>query len=176
VNSIQLIKLTGLAAVMFHTSACHHGIARNDKNRLTQSITIGNVTAVSTLMPATKRAGSDEIFNSSGKTENQFYYFDIKFNRNTTEKISSEKLAYLNFDIGKDFFLVNGRDSIEAAICERVPNGIADSYEYMVAFSKPAAATGGQFSILYKDKTLGIGTLAFAYDITEKNKTPNDIE
>jgi hypothetical protein len=161
-----------LVAVILFASACKHkepeerlkDFVEDPVNKITQKIMIGDVGIVTKFLPAPYRLLMNSRKDSVGEDREKFYYFDVKLNKTMGEKPAKEKLLYLNFDMQNDFvLLVNDRDSIMPAICQKIENGIAGSYEYMVAFEK-----GGEewknFTLFYNDKIFGIGTVAFVFN------------
>jgi len=143
-------------------------------NKITQAITVGDVGVVSRFLPASYRSlykPGNETQTSEVKADN-YYYFNVKFNKKVTDKQDKEQLMYLNFDMQKDFTLVtNNSDSIAPAICQKIENGIKGSYEYMLAFEKNDNDQGG-FTLLYHDNIFSIGTVAFSYNEKDILKIP----
>jgi hypothetical protein len=142
-------------------------------NKITQAISIGNTGIVTKFLPASYRtlvAGrSDTAFNN----DDGFCYFNVRIDRKAGEKPSREQLLYLNFDIENNFvLLVNNRDSLAPAICQKIENGIAGSYEYMVAFEKKENEKWDDFTLIYHDKIFSIGTVAFVYKVKDILKIP----
>jgi hypothetical protein len=171
--------------VILCISGCNHKTGErqyldylNDPdNKILQTIKVGEVYASMKWMPKQYRQmiekrGGNDIDNSS---DEGLFYFDAKLEKTTGEKPTKEKTLYLNFDIQKDFVLLAGTDSIAPAICQKVENGIAGSYEYMLAFEKPRGyqmEKDRSFSVIYNDKLFGIGTIAFVYDKEDIKKIP----
>jgi len=142
-------------------------------NKIKQSITIGDVGVVTKFLPASYRSlmnKQDDAMPDS--KEDPFYYFNVKFNKKPGDKPEKEKLMYLNFDIQNDFvLLVNNRDSIAPAICQKIENGIAGCYEYIVVFEKEKGEWK-DFALVYHDKIFSIGTVAFVYNEKDILKIP----
>jgi hypothetical protein len=160
-----------LVAVVLFVSACKHkdpeerlkDFVEDPANKITQKITIGDVGIVTKFLPASYRTLMNNSKDSAGENGQNFYYFDVKFNKKMGEKPAKEKLLYLNFDMQNDFvLLVNDRDSIMPAICQKIENGIADSFEYMVVFEK-GREEWKNFTLFYNDKIFSIGTVSFVY-------------
>jgi hypothetical protein len=141
----------------------------NPENKITQKIKVGNVTAILKWQPPEYLKMMDSTTVKTDSSSNQFYYFDAKFEKPGNDKLSKEKIMYLDFDIEKDFTLINGRDSIPASICQRIQNGQADNYEYLLAFEK---RDNNDFTVAYNDKIFGIGTVAFVYRQADIQKLP----
>jgi hypothetical protein len=171
--------------VLLCITACHHKTAErlywdyvnNPDNKIFQKIKVGDVYASMKWMPKqyrqmiNKRTDND-VDNS---TDDGLYYFNAKLEKPAGEKPTKEKLLYLDFDIQKNFVLVAGTDSIAPAICQKIENGIAGSYEYMLAFEKPPnfqKEVDKSFSVIYNDKLFGIGTIAFVYDKEDIKRIP----
>ncbi len=141
-------------------------------NKITQRITVGDVVVVTRFLPASYRSLMNEEKDTMPGNEDRFYYFDVKFNKNPADKPAKEKLLYLNFDMQNDFVLwVNNRDSIAPSICQKIENGTAGSYEYMVVFERGDAAWKS-FTLFYHDKIFNIGTLSFVYNEKDILKIP----
>ncbi len=143
-------------------------------NKITQQIKIGDVQASIKWLPQELRRMMNRN-DSPGSGKNQddgLYYFDVRFEKTIGEKPTKEKLMYLNFDIQRDFVLLSGRDSILPAICQKIENGIGGSYEYMLAFEKPANEDESDFTVFYNDKIFSMGTIAFVYSQDDIKKIP----
>jgi hypothetical protein len=133
-----------------------------------QKITIGDITATMKWMTTNySRSTSPYTDNNS-----DYDYFDLRFDKTGEEKLSKEKIMYLDFDIQKDILLTNGKDSTLPAICQRIQNGYSKSYEYVIAFEK-LQKNNDDFLVAYKDKVFGIGAIAFVYkkDDPKRNST-----
>lgn len=152
----------------------HYADYINDPaNKIKQQIKIGDVQASIKWLPKQFRQMINNSDDHTGEKEqdNGLYYFDVKFEKIIGEKLAKEKMMYLNFDIQQDFVLLSGSDSILPAICQKIENGIGGSYEYMLAFEKPAGAEE-DFTVIYNDKIFSIGTVAFVYDQNDIKKIP----
>jgi hypothetical protein len=141
-------------------------------NKITQKITVGDVGIITKFLPASYRSLMGEEKDSIKGNKEQFYYFNVKFNRRATEKPAKEKLLYLNFDMQNDFvLLVNDRDSVPPAICQKIENGTTGSYEYMIVFEK-GEEEWKNFTLFYHDKIFSIGTVSFVYNEKDILKVP----
>lgn len=130
-----------------------------------QSIQVGNVQVVTKWLPY--YGAKDSVDGNS------YYYFDIKFQRQETTKPDKEKMMYLNFDMQQDFTLAIGRDSVVPAICQKIENGMAGSYQYTLAFDNRGKTIDKEdLALVYKDKVFGIGMLAFVYKQADIRKIP----
>jgi len=138
----------------------------NPENNITQKIKIGNVTTTVKWMPAGYRRMIDSLAEID-----DYNYFNIKFDKTDENNPAKEKVMYLDFDMQNDFVIVTGKDSILPAICQRIQNGHSGSYEYMAAFEK-TKNDKEDFTVVYKDKIFGIGTVAFVYRQADINKIP----
>ena len=142
-------------------------------NKIRQSITIGDVAVVTKFLPASYRSLMSGYDAMPDKKEDPFYYFNIKFNKKPGDKPEKEKVMYLNFDMQNDFvLLVNDRDSIAPVICQKIENGIAGCYEYMVVFEK-GKDEWKDFTLVYHDKIFSIGTVSFVYNEKDILKIPD---
>lgn len=132
-----------------------------------RSITVGDTKVIAKCMD--KSYGSHGVLkklvaDTTASKQPQYWYFNVKLEKNGNTPFNKDKVLYMNFDMQPDFTLVDGCDSIPAAFCQRIENGIKENYEYMLAFennnrpSKP-----GNQTLVYKDKLFGIGTVAFVY-------------
>ena len=64
---------------------------------------------------------------------------------------------YLDYGLGKDFKLVRKNDTIYPAIYQRINSGIADRFEFMLAFEKEQINYGvEEQSLVYEDKVFGM--------------------
>jgi hypothetical protein len=181
----RLFSILKLLVLLLFVTGCNHKTAdrlywdyvNDPHNKIFQKIKVGDVYASMKWMPKqyrqmiNKRRGND-VDNS---VDDGLYYFNAKLEKNSGEKPAKEKLLYLDFDIQKNFVMLAGTDSIAPAICQKVENGIAGSYEYMLAFEKPPNSQiegDKSFSVIYNDKLFGIGTIAFVYDKNDLKKLP----
>ena len=141
-------------------------------NKITQTITVGDVQMVTKYLPSYYRELAGNNKNASGDQDG-YCYFDVKLNTKKPEKPAKEKLLYLDFDMQKDFaLLVNGHDSIAPAICQKIENGIAGCYEYDVAFEKSKNEEWKEFTLVYNDKIFSIGSVSFVFGNNELKKIP----
>jgi hypothetical protein len=100
-----------------------------------------------------------------------YTYFNVRFDRQTTEQPAKEKVVYLDFDMQNDFTLLCSRDSIAPAICQKVETGVAGRYEYLVAFDNSNNCAGkNDMTLFYKDKIFGLGVVAFVYNQKDVRK------
>ncbi len=144
------------------------------KYKITQQIKVGDVQATVKWLPAAYRQLKNKKtgIDTTG-TDDGFYFFDVRFDKTGGEKPSDEKILYLNFDMQGDFMLLDGSESILPVICQKIENGTPGSYQYMLAFEKKARMEEeSDFSVLYKDKVFGIGTIAFVYRKKDIQKIP----
>jgi len=169
------IKIIGVG-ILLVVAGCKHktlqqrfaGFINDPANKITQKITVGNITATIKWMPAGYRRMIDSL---TGEND-EYDYFNVKFDKTGEDKPSREKKMYLDFDMQKDFSLVIGKDSILPAICQRIQNGLSGSYEYMLAFEKQKKNDVENFTVVYKDEIFGIGILAFLYKQEDIKKIP----
>jgi hypothetical protein len=144
----------------------------NDPDKkITQVIKVGNTQATLKLLTDEYRNFSD---TSAEDSSGRYYYFNMRFDRSGGDKPEKEKLMYLNFDMQPDFILLkNNRDSVQAAICQRIENGKGGSYEYLLAFEKSNNDEQDKnFTIIYNDKIFGMGSVAFVYKQEDIKKIP----
>lgn len=145
----------------------------NPAHKILQQIEVGQVQTTVKWLPAAYRnlgkemSGADEPDNDAAG----LCFFDVRFDKTKGEKPEKEKLQYLDFDIQKDFVLLEGKDSILPVICQKIENGIGGSYQYLLAFEKTGRDLQ-DFSVIYNDKVFGIGTLAFVYTQQDIQKIP----
>jgi hypothetical protein len=140
------------------------------ENKIVQKIAIGEVQITTKWIPGDYWKITDSTYKSE---EKGFRYFNVKIEKTKGEKPAKEKILYLDFDMQKDFVLLAGTDSIAPAICQKIENGIAGSYEYMLAFeNKDGQEIDGDCTVIYNDKIFGTGTTAFVYDQTDLKKIP----
>jgi hypothetical protein len=145
------------------------------KNKITQKIIVGNTTTTVKWLPLyfrQTRSATADSKDSLNSANDDFYYFNVKFERVATEKFSKEKTMYLDFDMQKDFALLVKNDSISPAICQKIENGLSGSYEYMLAFEKNQKNNPGDFSLVYNDKIFGNGNIVFVYNQSDIQKIP----
>lgn len=142
----------------------------NPENKIVQKIAIGEVQITTKWIPGDYW----KLMDSTAKNEeNGFCYFNVKIEKTKGEKPAKEQILYLNFDMQKDFVLLSGTDSVAPAICQKIENGIAGSYEYMLAFeNKNGEDDDGDHTVIYNDKIFGTGTTAFVYNQTDIKKIP----
>lgn len=137
------------------------------KNKINQKIIVGDITATLKWIPEEYR----RTMNPSSHENNQYDYFEAKFDKVKDDNPTKEKIMYLDFDMQKDFQMVIDNDSILPAICQRIQNGQKNSYDYMLAFEK-IKNQKKDFTVEYKDKMFGIGTLLFVYKQDDFKKIP----
>jgi len=144
------------------------------KNKITQRIKVGETEATLKLLTDEyrhfrKREYADEIPDST----NGYYYFNMKLEKTTGDKPGKEKILYLDFDMQHDFVMLINGDSISPVICQKIENGKAGSYEYMMAFEKRSVKKEDEdFTVFYHDKIFGMGTIAFVYNQDDIKKIP----
>jgi hypothetical protein len=170
--------ITKWLAVLLLLSACsqktteqkYAAYINDPENKIVQKIKIGKVEArMKWISPDYHQLISR---NRDRVIDDGLCYFNAKFENNTAEKPVKEKIIYLDFDMQNDFVLLSGNDSIMPAICQKIENGISGSYEYMLAFEKPPGGDNKIFSVIYKDKMFGMGTVEFVYDQDDIKKIP----
>lgn len=139
------------------------------KNKITQQIKIGETTAtVRWLSDEERKLKKDTATDTDG-----YRYFKVVLEKPADGKFDKEKIMYLNFDIQNDFVLVEKGDSLMPTICQRIENGRAGSYEYLVVFSKSRPEEHDEeFTLIYKDKIFSTGVLAFVYKKEDIKKIP----
>lgn len=146
----------------------------NPENKITQRIKLDDVQISMKWLPETYRRiiyGRGNYDKDSPVKDDGLYYFNARFDKEKGEKPGKEKNLYLDFDMQQDFVLLNGKDSIAPVFCQKIENGIGGSYEYMLAFERPAGIIN-DFSVIYNDKIFGVGTVAFVYRNEDIMKIP----
>lgn len=177
-----------IAGFLLLAYGCKHQTAEqryvkyiNDlQHKIKQQIKIGEVQATIKWLPIDYRKlmSRDQQIDPANNNDNSFYYFDIKFDKTKGDKPGKEKIMYLDFDMQKDFVLLVGKDSVSPVICQKIENGIAGSYQYMLTFEKKEPGSYRMekavedFSVIYNDKIFGIGTIAFVYKQKDIQKIP----
>lgn len=135
-------------------------------NNITQKITVGEINATAKWMPYSYRKMID-----SAAGNNEYNYFNVKFDKTGGNRLENTQMLYANFDIQKDFVLAFEKDSIAPIICQRIQNGFDNSYEYMLAFASKIS-NSQDFALVYNDKLFGIGKIAFVYKREDLKKIP----
>lgn len=139
------------------------------ENKIVQSIQVGDVKAIAKLLPAQYRDPQPQ----SSISNEDYCYFNVRFEKNTIEKPANEKLLYLNFDMQNDFTVFCAGDSISPVICQKIETGISGRYEYMVAFENSnERLSKNDFTLYYKDKIFGLGVIAFVYSRKDIQQVP----
>jgi hypothetical protein len=147
----------------------------NPENKITQVIKIGDTQATIKLltneyMRGRNSSNTDKQDSSSGGA---YYYFNMRFDKSAGDRPEKEKLLYLDFDMQQDFVMLVNKDSLPAAICQKIENGKGGSYEYLLAFEKPGDRKQEEdFTVFYHDKIFGMGTIAFVYKQDDINNIP----
>jgi hypothetical protein len=143
----------------------------NPKNKITQVIKVGETQAIIKLL--TDEYRNSLIRTDTGTTDRsgEYYYFNMRFDKSVGDKPDKQKTLYLNFDMLHDFVILLNNDSVPAAICQKIENGRAGSYEYLLAFEKRNREEE-DFTVFYHDKIFGMGTIAFVYKQEEIKKIP----
>lgn len=144
--------ITGWALLLL--AGCINGSSYN----IVQSIKVGEVKAtVKPIVP----------------TFEDYYYFNVRFEKSTGDRPANQKQIYLNFDMQKDFTLLCAGDSLNPVICQKIESGKSGSYEYIMAFDNSNKQIDkNDFTLFYKDKIFGIGMLAFVYRQKDIRKIP----
>lgn len=139
------------------------------ENKIVQSIQVGDVKAIAKLLPAQYRDPQPQPSISN----EDYCYFNVRFEKNTVEKPTNEKLLYLNFDMQNDFTVFCAGDSISSVICQKIETGISGRYEYLVAFhNDDNRLSKNDFTLYYKDKIFGLGVIAFVYSQKDIQQVP----
>jgi hypothetical protein len=139
------------------------------ENKIVQSIQVGDVKAIAKLLPAQYRDPQPQ----SSKSNEEYCYFNVRFEKNTLEKPANEKLLYLNFDMQNDFTMFCAGDSISPVICQKIETGVSGRYEYLVAFhNDDNRLSKNDFTLYYKDKIFGLGVIAFVYSQKDIRQVP----
>lgn len=144
--------------------SCSHTESREEyfKKRGVQYIKIGNTELMSRVLK-----------NNAANSNSGYLYFDITINRLAGDKLTKDKIIYLDFDMQKDFVASVNKDSLQAAFCQKIENGKSESYEYIIAFEKLSNIDVSGLTLIYNDKIFGVGKLAFVYQPDElKNLEP----
>lgn len=146
----------------------------NPENKITQSIQAGQLKAIVKWLPYEYRNPVPAATQANFKKQDDgYYYFDIKFVKNSIDKPAKEKILYLDFDMQQDFRLYCAGDSLMPSICQKIENGRSGTYQYMVAFeNRGNRLTENDFAVIYNDKIFGIGTLVFVYTQKDMRKIP----
>jgi hypothetical protein len=113
-----------------------------------------------------------KLIDSLSEQNGDYDYFKVKFEIAGDKKLSKETILYVDFDMQKDFTMAIGKDSTLPSICQRIPNGHSNSYEYILAFEKRKGDNNEDFALIYKDEIFSIGTLAFTYKQDDIKKIP----
>lgn len=141
------------------------------KNHLTQIVTTRDISVTSRFLPAAYRF----LAQQSGEvlTDEKLYYFDFKIDRKSLDKLPKEKIEYLIFSIQNDFSLrtADGKVIIPL-ICQKIENGIAGNYEYLLAFESNDIERNEGFTLSYSDKSFGIGEIVFDYKSVDIKNIP----
>lgn len=170
-----------IVLLLLMTNACKHKTTEqqfleyvnNPENKITQQIKVGETqVTIKLLTDEYRQLLKKDIGTSAGENESDYYYFNIKFAMKTNFKPEKEKILYLNFDMQKDFVMMAKSDSVPAAICQKIENGVAGSYEYMLAFEKSRQQAEDDFKVFYQDKIFGTGTIVFVYMLDDIKKIP----
>jgi hypothetical protein len=160
---------------MMVLAGCVHKTARqqlvdfvNDPgNKIVQSIKIGDVNITTKWLPKHYRDPK------SATPDDDYYYFDVRFEKEKAFKPTKDKVMYLDFDMQKDFVMGCAGDSIAPSICQKIENGMTGSYQYMVAFeNRNKDIKQNDFVLVYNDKIFGIGSIAFVYKKNDIKKIP----
>ena len=141
----------------------------NPENKIVQRIKVGNIQASLKWLPAEYRSLLNQKGNNA-QYDDSLYYFNAVIDKTDQSKPDEHKTIYLDFDMQQDFVMFSGTDSIAPLICQKVENGITNSYEYILAFDPPER--NKDFTVFYNDKVFGIGTVAFVFTQKDLNRIP----
>ena len=151
------------------------------ENKIVQSIKVGDVKVIAKLLPFQYRnpqlvlpkGGNNEQPGAGYSNNEDYYYFNVRLEKAIGDKPANDKLMYLNFDMQNDFTLLCAGDSLSPVICQKIQNGNAASYEYMLAFDNGSKTIDkNDFTLYYKDKIFGLGIIAFVYSQKDIRKIP----
>lgn len=191
----MLKRSVGWFLIMLMISCTHRSpqqrladFINDPENKIVQSIKVGDVKVIAKWLPDQYRNNhpdsNRETTNNTISTSNNpqtnnrspnedYCYFNIRFEKTTVEKPANDKVLYLNFDMQNDFRLVCAGDSLSPVICQKIENGISGSYEYIVAFQNiETRLQKSDFTLYYKDKIFGLGDIAFVYSQKDIQKIP----
>lgn len=172
--SIGLLLFMGCTAK--NSSVVFSEYINDPKNKITQKITIGDIQTTVKWLPIQYREMNNPVRSAGtfANMEDEFYYFDVRFDRMNQNKLAKEKLLYLEFDMQHDFLLMAGSDTLLPAICQKIENGISGRSQYLVAFEKPALLNSAvDFTLLYADKIFGTGLQAFVFKAEDVRRIPS---
>lgn len=144
------------------------------ENKITQSIKIGKLTASTKWLPyAYRHPVAGNVQAAYTQQDDGYCYFDVRFQSEVQEKPAKEKTMYLDFDMQNDFRLYCAGDSLLPAICQKIENGQAGNYQYLLAFENNyRRLDNNDFALIYNDKIFGIGVIAFVYKQQDVKKIP----
>jgi hypothetical protein len=151
------------------------------KNNMMQSKNVGDIRVIAKWLPHQYRypnADTVQIPIEKGSIpetikKEDLYYFNVRFEKATADKLTNEKASYLKFDLQNDFTLLCAGDTLPPVFCKNIKKENAGSYEYVVVFNSPTNSLYEHaFTLCYTDKIFDMGIVAFAYSEQDIAKVP----
>src|SRR5687768_9142996 len=113
INQMLRMKMLGIIMLML-LFACRQktpelrlkSYVDDPDNKITQTITIGDISVVTKFLPISYRSLIGNKQDSIVEEDDKFYYFNVKFDKKAGDKPAKEKVLYLNFDMQNDFVLL----------------------------------------------------------------------
>lgn len=152
-----------LLLALFCFSRCVDG-TKSHRSPIAES-TINNVKIHARFIrnDSTARTGDSNLRLNNGTKENDpFLYFNIRIEPPGFEE-DKKTTAYLDFNMGEDFRIIEGQDTLSPLMIHRVANGQKGKYEYIVIFKDLSGAKNESLHIIYDDKIFGIGRQLFEF-------------
>ena len=93
---------------------------------------------------------------------------------NMTQDTYTKRIAYMSFDMQKDFYVLEGNDTLNCQLFHFVRNyELAPYVEFSLGFDNSKSKTTKDKTFIYDDKLFGIGKLKFSITSKDINRIPN---
>jgi len=125
-----------------------------------------------------------KLFDSLKNEYTGLCYFDMRVESsedgehiyNALDKTKQEVANaewYMSFDMGKDFMLVSGNDTVSSALYHfNSTTGLSKVYDYSLAFNRKKGTEQKDLILVYEDKIFGDGLLKFHFSAAEIQSLP----
>lgn len=125
-----------------------------------------------------------KLFDSLKNEYDGLCYFDMRVEPsedgghiyNALDKTKKEVANaewYMSFDMGRDFMLVSGTDTVGSALYHfNSTTGLSKVYDYSLAFNRKKGSEQEDMVLVYEDKIFGDGLLKFYFSAAEIQSLP----
>lgn len=113
-----------------------------------------------------------EINNAEAEEGDNIIYFNVRIEKKNNRQFEKGQLLYLVFDMQHDFHLKMDSQERAPIFFQKIENGRANEYEYIIAFDSFAGnQEANLLTLVYTDKIFGAGMVAFVHEPLTSVKT-----